>query len=207
MPTWTFVRHGQSLANLEGWYAGQTDAPLTDLGRQQAHAARADVPSPPPPRAFCSDLQRAHHTAKIILEGHDIPLVVVPALRERFCGAWERRSADGLRSDPQHLERLGTWRGHPPGGESLFDVALRVAAWAAGVDDSDEDTLIVAHGALMCAVLAGIDDLPREQLGVQRPRNCEAISRTIERGGWAQLLDRLRAEASQRPSPSTAADS
>lgn len=195
MPTWTFVRHGQSVANLERWYAGQTDAPLTTAGEAQAIAARDALRDRLPPRAFCSDLSRAHATARHILQGSGVPLTVVVALRERYCGAWERRSIDALAENPQQVERLGTWRGRPPGGESLLDVALRVAGWAATVDDSEQDTLVVAHGALMRAVFTALDDRPRDEIGLTRPKNCEAIERSIPRGRWAEVLDQLRSEA------------
>jgi len=192
MPIWTFVRHGESLANLEGWLAGQHDTPLTERGRAQAIAAREALPRPLPPRAFCSDLQRAHHTAQLLLEHEDLPLVVTPRLRERALGAWRRRAVHEL-TEPR--QRMGSWRGRPPGGESLLAVALRVAAWATRVDDSPRDTLIVAHGALMRAVVAAIDRVPRDRLGLERPRNGEVISRKLQVGDWAKLLDELREEA------------
>ena len=119
MPTWTFVRHGESVANVEGWLAGQYDSPLTARGEAQAVAARESLPKPVPPRAFCSDLIRAHHTAKLLLHGHSIPLVVTPKLRERGLGAWRRRTVAGL--NERDLAHLKPWRARPPGGESLFD--------------------------------------------------------------------------------------
>jgi bisphosphoglycerate-dependent phosphoglycerate mutase len=54
MPTWIFVRHGQSVANREGWLAGHYDAPLTDQGEAEAIAARCVLVDPLPGRAFCS---------------------------------------------------------------------------------------------------------------------------------------------------------
>ncbi len=195
MPTWTFVRHGQSVANVEGWLAGQYDTPLTAHGESQARAASETLPRPIPPRAFCSDLSRAHRTAQLLLEDRQIPLIVTPRLRERGLGAWRRRTLADLAVEGLNRERLGTWRGRPPGGESLLEVALRVAGWAATIDDSPEPTLIVAHGALMRATLVALDGLPRERLGHDRPKNCQAIERQIPMGRWAELLDELRHEA------------
>jgi broad specificity phosphatase PhoE len=195
MPTWTFVRHGQSVANREGWLAGHHDAPLTDEGEAEAVAARSILVHPLPQRAFCSDLARAHRTARLLLEGHAIPLVVTPLLRERSCGAWERRSLEALAAHAEYRPRMGTWAGKPPAGESLLDVALRVIGWLARIDDPARDTLVVAHGALMRAVLASLDRVPRERIDLGRPRNCEAIRREIPAGTWAELLDELRREA------------
>lgn len=194
MPIWTFVRHGQSVANREDWLAGLYDAPLTEQGEAEAIEARRGLAEPLPERAFCSDLGRAHRTARLLLEGHAIPLVVTPRLRERDCGAWERRTLRELEAHADFRQRLGTWVGKPPSGESLFDVALRAVGWLASIDDSPRDTLVVAHGGLIRAVLATIDRLPREQIDLWRPRNCEALRRDAPVGTWKQLLDELRRE-------------
>lgn len=188
------MRHGESLANREGWLAGHFDAPLTERGEAQAQAARELLPRPRPARAFCSDLRRAHRTAALLLETEEIPLVRHPALRERALGSWQRRSVAELQALGVDRARMGSWHGRPPGGESLFDVALRVVGWATTVDSTD-DTLVVAHGALMRAVLAVVDGLPRDRLDLRRPGNCESIARVIPYGAWAEWLDELRAEA------------
>ena len=196
MPTWTFVRHGQSLANREGWLAGHYDAPLTEVGEAEAIAARRVLEEPLPERAFCSDLARAERTARLLLEGQAIPLWVTPRLRERDCGAWERHTLLEIEADPTGLARMGSWSGKPPSGESLLDVALRVVGWLASVDDAAAShTLVIAHGALMRAVLATIDHVPREQIDLWRPANCEAIRRDVAVGTWRELLDGLRREA------------
>lgn len=195
MPTWTFVRHGQSTANLEGWIAGHYDAPLTEQGEAEAIAARRVLVEPLPVRAFCSDLVRAERTARLLLEGHAIPLVITPRLRERDCGAWERHTLEEIAADPRGLERMGSWVGKPPSGESLLDVALRAVGWLAAVEDAACDTLVVAHGALMRAVLAAFDQLPREQIDLWRPGNCEAFRRDAPVGTWSYLLGDLRREA------------
>lgn len=195
MPTWTFVRHGQSVANREGWLAGHYDAPLTEQGEAEAIAARRVLVEPLPARAFCSDLSRAERTARLLLEGQAIPLVVTPRLRERDCGAWERHTLLEIEADPDGRRRMGSWVGKPPSGESLLDVALRAVGWLATIDDAPVDTLVIAHGALMRAVLAAFDQLPRAQLDLGRPGNCEAIRRDAPVGAWRHVLDELRREA------------
>jgi len=195
MPTWTFVRHGQSVANREGWLAGHYDAPLTEQGEAEAIAARRVLMEPLPERAFCSDLSRAERTARILLEGQAIPLVVTPRLRERDCGAWERYTLREVEAHPHGRRRMGSWVGKPPSGESLLDVALRAVGWLATIDDDTQHTLVIAHGALMLAVLAAFDHVPREQLDMGRAGNCEAFRREALVGTWKELLGELRREA------------
>jgi broad specificity phosphatase PhoE len=197
MPTWTFVRHGQSVANREGWLAGHYDAPLTDQGEAEAIAARCVLVDPLPDRAFSSDLSRAQRTARLLLEGHAIPLVITPRLRERDCGAWERHTLEEIAADPTGLQRMGSWLGKPPSGESLLELALRVVEWLASIDDAAAPhTLVVAHGALMRAVMATVDEVSRETIDLWRPANCEAIRRELPPGTWRHWLGELRREAS-----------
>ena len=197
MPIWTFVRHGQSVANQEGWLAGHQDAPLTEQGRAEARAAGTQLRTPLPTRAFCSDLSRAHETARLMLAGLDVPLTITPKLRERTCGALERRSIAEVAAHPEYPARLNSWTGRPPGGESLLDVALRAVSWLVSVDDdSSGETLVVAHGALITTVIVVLDGRSRTNLDQWRLGNCEMVRREIASGTWIQRLDELRCESS-----------
>ncbi|MBV1859559.1 MAG: histidine phosphatase family protein [Nannocystaceae bacterium] len=185
MPAWTFIRHGQSLANAQGWFAGQRDAPLTDLGREQASIAAAQVEKTEFDRALCSDLSRAHDTALRILKGRNIPLQVTPALRERGCGSWEGRPIAELEAEGV-MPQFAGWRTRPGAGESLRDVARRVCALFAELP-SRSSTLVVSHGALMRAVLGCLDDRPTNEIGQWRPKNCEVATREVSVARWRDL--------------------
>ena len=190
MPNWIFVRHGESRANLDGVYSGHGDSPLTEHGRQQARRIAAHVARLRPRRAFCSDLSRAHDTARLILEGSAIPLTATDRLRERDVGTLTWTAiADARRTEVG--ARLRTWRGRPPGGESVEDAALRGLTFLASVDD-DLDTLVVAHGTLVRGVLAVADGLAPGELSEHRLRNCEVVTRQWAVGHWARSLRRAR---------------
>ncbi len=189
---WTFVRHGQSVANAEGWLAGQIDTELTTLGRTQAEQVRDALAGAVFDRAFSSDLARAHETARIILaERDDVPLRTTTALRERECGQWRRRRIDDLQPGPEYDRALRGWRSRPPGGESLHEVAHRAIAWLHAVDDHDGPTLVVAHGALIRAVIGALDARPYDEIGQWRPRNCEVVERDLPPGAWDDVLQRI----------------
>lgn len=198
MSTWVFVRHGQSHANRDGYYAGSFDSPLTDLGREQARQARPAVHHHRITAAVCSDLVRAHETATILLDGHDLPLLRTDQLRERSAGDWERRSIAEVKATTDAKHRMATWDQAPPNGESLRDVALRASRQLAELADA-ETTLVVSHGALMRALLGALaaserGARPDETIGSWRPDNCEVVVRTLQFGAWAQLHARLAAE-------------
>ncbi|MBE6703101.1 MAG: histidine phosphatase family protein [Ruminococcaceae bacterium] len=84
------MRHGQSEANLARWFAGHTDAHLTELGQHQAKAAAAylfaheqiDV-------IYASDLTRAMDTARPTAMAFSLPIIPEKGLREIFAGDWE----------------------------------------------------------------------------------------------------------------------
>eukprot|EP00571_Detonula_confervacea_P007519 CAMPEP_0172319034 /NCGR_PEP_ID=MMETSP1058-20130122/36584_1 /TAXON_ID=83371 /ORGANISM="Detonula confervacea, Strain CCMP 353" /LENGTH=312 /DNA_ID=CAMNT_0013033977 /DNA_START=116 /DNA_END=1054 /DNA_ORIENTATION=+ len=97
------IRHGETLANAENIVLGQGDSPLTDNGVAVAQlAAASDIINGKKLRYFrtyCSDLYRAHRTARIVLgledgdgnagESSGIDLIVDPRLRELAKGARE----------------------------------------------------------------------------------------------------------------------
>ena len=185
MPTWVLVRHGESRANLEGVYSGHGDSPLTARGREQARDATPAIARLLPRRAFCSDLSRAHDTARIVLDGTAIPLSVTDRLRERDVGELTWSVIAEVRGTAMG-QRLRTWRGRPPGGESIEDAALRALAFLASIDD-DVDTLIVAHGTILRGVLAVVDALPAGELPAHRLGNCEIVTRDLPVGTWTRL--------------------
>ena len=79
------VRHGQTTANETVTYAGQTDAKLTELGKQQAAAIAPVLADIPFDKVYSSDLSRAHDTQKLALPGYTAQLL--PLLREYDVGS------------------------------------------------------------------------------------------------------------------------
>lgn len=187
---WLFVRHGQSTANAERWYAGHRDAPLTDLGRKQARQARARLADQPFVRALTSDLSRAHETAQIVLAEREVPLSVHPELRERSLGAFEGRGVDALLASGERTSLLG-WSTAPPAGESPLDLTRRLLTFLATVPPVDGATLVVGHGLMIKCLLRAIDDGDREQLTLQPFGNAEVARRDLPADAWARLLSEL----------------
>lgn len=63
------VRHGQTTSNLNQVFAGQANAMLTDLGRQQALSIRPILADFHFDKVYTSDLTRAIETQKLALPG------------------------------------------------------------------------------------------------------------------------------------------
>ena len=92
-----FVRHGQTVWNVENKICGATDIELTELGHRQAvetgekilaEGIQAD-------EILYSPLVRAAETARHISEITKIPRRMEPRLREQNFGKWEGTSRHG----------------------------------------------------------------------------------------------------------------
>lgn len=78
------IRHGQSLINLEDWSGGNQDTALTDLGRNQAQALAAWLPSELPhiDVLYASTMARAMETAQYISDTYGIAIQPDERIRE-----------------------------------------------------------------------------------------------------------------------------
>lgn len=94
-----FVRHGESEFNRDKLFAGRSESPLTDLGRQQAEAAAANMVEQQiePEAIVSSPLSRAYETAQIIAKRLNYPetrIISEPLFAERSFGVLEGTSRD-----------------------------------------------------------------------------------------------------------------
>lgn len=186
MSTWFFVRHGQSVANRDGWLAGHVDAPMSPLGVRQCQRLAPEMASLPITRVLTSDLRRAHHTAQILTSATALVPQVYPELRERHLGDWEHASRKwALHPDRKH--RLMSWLEGPPGGESRRDVAIRILTWLASIEP-EPNTMLVAHGTLLGAIVGLLDGTPVETIGWSFMPNATLFKREVTAQQWKSLL-------------------
>lgn len=143
------VRHGESEANRERVFAGQTDSPLTALGRAQAKALAGALSDEHIDRLIASDLSRARDTAAEIARGRGLVIETDAALRE-----WDVGELGGLDREGSE-RRFGDVRAYflpgsrVPGGESFEEVVARVTRFL--------ETLVPASlGRTVCLVAHGM---------------------------------------------------
>lgn len=201
MTTWVFLRHGESVANAARVLSGWNDVALSPTGRDQARAAGTALAGHRFDRALTSDLQRAHHTARLVLEAWAAatgqpapPLEQDGRLRERNLGGWQGLGYDLVRSRGDSATLTG-WATRPPGGESLEDVAWRTVA-ALMVRESErhaETVLVVAHGGVLRVLLGLLDGVPVAALGKNKVANAVPHTRTLQSGRWAECFAELEA--------------
>ena len=131
MTTLIFVRHGQSVSNLERRFTGQGDTPLTELGLLQAQCTADFLKDRHIDQIYASDLLRAMQTAEPTARMHGLEITPNASFREINAGKWEGMIYDDiLKQFPESFLRWKNDVGHaqPDGGEAVLDLAKRVYA-------------------------------------------------------------------------------
>lgn len=188
-------RHGQSDWNLKNLFTGWKDPGLTPLGIEEAKAAagRLKARSIAFDIAFTSDLSRAQHTCRLILEGLGQPgleTIQDVALNERDYGELSGLNKDDARAKWGE-EQVHVWRRSydipPPGGESLKDTAARVLPYyihrILPQVLGGKRTLVAAHGNSLRALIMAMEGLSGEAI-IQR-----------ELGTGVPIVYRLKADS------------
>ncbi len=162
LPTRIWIaRHGQSVANTQGLFCGQSESPLTPLGREQATALGRRLSAAPVVAVYSSDLGRALETTALALAGRNLTPCADASLREFHYGEWEMRREPEIRRQHPEQHRLlrdedPAWQ--PPGGETLAAVRCRTAATLRRIAarHHHEEVLIVSHGTAIACMLAEV---------------------------------------------------
>lgn len=179
--TLVLIRHGHTAANAEGLHvpmSGWTDLPLSDQGVVDAvRVARQLAVEPAATAAYTSPLQRARHTAQVILDERPMSLALEPDLREIYCG-----EAEGLplhevcRRYPQlwgqNLAENDTefrW----PAGESYRELRERSLAAVQRIASihPGERVVVVTHTGVISQLVGSIQGVSPACWSRFRPRN------------------------------------
>ena len=127
--TLIFVRHGYSEANEKNIFAGITDVPLAETGKQQAVLTAKFLSQYAIDVLYSSDLKRARQTATPIAKQTGLPIILNKQLREMDLGLWEELPFEAVvKQFPTEYE---LWVGnvdnaHAPGGESIAQLRKRI---------------------------------------------------------------------------------
>ena len=165
------IRHGQSVANLEGRLQGCLDSPLTDRGREQARALAH--------RLVCegwlvsaihtSDLGRAAETAEILGAALRAPLSLDERLREYdvgvLTGLKEGEIKDRYPEIWHTLRHSAEWPAIL-GEEGDRAFRQRVASVLDNIranHDQDGSVAVVSHGRTLSMILAQLLGIDHDQ--------------------------------------------
>lgn len=145
-PRFTFVRHGQCVANAQGRVVGHLDSPLTPLGHTQSEGAAVLLAARKGLTAvIASDLQRTLATARIIAGVLNLPLWSEPGLREQSFGSMEGQLFSELTASSPGSAHINEVRWG--NGESVADVHTRLLETFARIEAAHPGPVVlVTHG-------------------------------------------------------------
>src|SRR3990167_6763676 len=118
----TYFVHGTTTDNEKEMSSGWKDVGLSELGVKQSVDLREQTKDKKFDVVFCSDLQRAHESAKFAWEG---TYEIIPDARLRECNYGELNGASSDIVEPMQEKECLTTKF--PGGESYEDVKVRIA--------------------------------------------------------------------------------
>ena len=170
-----FVRHGQTVWNVENKICGATDIALTEQGHEQAietgkkilaEGIQAD-------EILYSPLQRAADTAKHISEITGIPARVEPRLKEQNFGKWEFTPRNGVDFKLAKQSFVCSYEG----GESMLRLAQRIYNLLDDIKaESDKKTyILVAHNGIARVIQSYFTDMTNEEFAGYGVKNCEVV--------------------------------
>jgi probable phosphoglycerate mutase len=184
--TLLLVRHGETDWNRDLRFQGHADPPLNELGRRQAHDLAERLEGEPLAAIYCSDLRRAHETARIVGRKLGVGVTVVPGLREIDVGSWSGLTREEIAE--RFPEGFGRWLegggGHD--GETRDELAARVLESARRIAAAHpgEHVLLVSHGGALRALLSHAEG----QRSTRRLDNC-AVCRIAVQGDGFRPVD------------------
>lgn len=170
-----FVRHGQTIWNVENKICGMTDIELTELGHQQAietgnkivkEKIQAD-------EILYSPLIRAAETARHISEITGIPAKMEHRLIEQNFGKWESTARDGLEFKQAKEDFCCRYEG----GESMLHVAQRIYNLLDEIKaESREKTyMLVAHNGISRVIQSYFYEMTNAEYADFGIKNCAII--------------------------------
>ena len=166
-----FVRHGQTVWNVENKICGATDIALTELGHQQAietgkmlkkQGIQAD-------EILYSPLIRAAETARHISEITGIPGRMEPRLKEQNYGKWESTARDGLAFKKAKEDFCCRYEG----GESMLQLAQRIYNLLDDIRKEADDK--VAHNGIARVVNSYFYEMSNQEYAAFGVKNCAVV--------------------------------
>ncbi len=185
------ARHGETQWNRLRKWQGISDIPLNETGVMQARELGQSLVGEGIARVYCSDLQRAVSTAKIVSEIIRAGQVTVDQrIRERSLGRFEGWQSGevaiflGLPESKAYIletDELSIENG--PEVEPWAAFVERVWNFLQDISTSPEKgkTLVVAHGGVMRAINHA---LTHEGFGMPEFRNGEYIRLKVDENNW-----------------------
>ncbi len=186
------IRHGETAWNRERRMQGQTDTPLSDIGRAQAEAVGARLADHPFVALYSSDLSRAWDTAAAISRASGRAIRREPALRERTFGILEGMTYDEMAQ--RHPEAHAQFsRRDPdyavPGGESPRQFYERSLTCLNGIARAHlgASVVVVTHGLVLDTLHRAAHKMPLQAKREAPLLNASLNTFRLDGEDWSEI--------------------
>lgn len=178
MKTVYFVRHGQTIWNVENKICGATDIALTELGHQQAIQTGEEIlkRNLQADEILYSPLVRAKDTAMHISEMTKIPAREEPRLKEQNFGKYESTPRNGAQFQLAKQQFVTRYEG----GESMLHLAQRIYNLLDEIKEDDKTYILVAHNGIARVIQSYFYEMTNEEYASFGVKNCEVMKFTFE---------------------------
>ena len=168
-----FVRHGETIWNVENKICGAMDIALTEMGHQQAIDTGILIKEKKIQfdEILSSPLIRASETARHISEITGIPMRIEPRLIEQNFGKYESTARDGVEfqlAKQRFLDRYGT-------GESMMRLGQRIYNLLDDIRQEKKTYLLVAHNGIARVIQSYFYDMTNEEYAKFGVKNCAVL--------------------------------
>ena len=191
MTTLLLIRHGQSTANRDGIYVGQTDALLSPEGEIQAAVTAAFIAGKyQVDHVYASDLKRAYRTGEAVAQVFSLPVKTDERLREIFSGAWEGVPYAVLEvtcAQDRHIWHRDIGNCRVTQGESVRELAARVMEGLTEIAKKhDGQTVVIAtHATPIRAMQCLMSGLTMDEMHtVPWASNASVTEVQYDAGAW-----------------------
>ncbi len=183
------LRHGETKWNRLSKTQGCVDTDLSEEGLIQGRKLALRLTSENITAIYTSNLKRAYSTAQIIGQTLNIPINILPDLREMNFGRWEGMDIDSIKKKYYDIHRL--WISDPrkariPDAEHLTQVQDRAVKAASGIINSHrgDNIAVVSHGITLKCLIFGLLGMDLKNLSKIRIDNCSITLLKFEGGHY-----------------------
>lgn len=179
------IRHGKTEANEKHLYCGSRDISLSDLGKKELGRLSYKVRNP---RFFTSGMKRTNETLKVLFG--DVKYKEVPDLKEIDFGAFEMKSYDELKDNPEYIKWISgdNEANTPPAGESGKAMKARVMPafyHLQSLDVPGEDIVIITHGGVIAGIMETL--FPEEGKNLYEWQPVPGHGYAVADGGYREI--------------------
>lgn len=173
------IRHGQTDWNVRHRLQGKTDIPLNENGRRMAGEARDEYRGIRFDICFSSPLLRAYETARIVLEGRDVPIIKDERLSEMGFGDHEGMEyGPAVPDSPVNVlfDHPEAYAAPGEGAETFADLFARTGAFleevALPLHRQGKAVLIAGHIAMNSSIICRLRNIPLTRFWSAGTDNC-----------------------------------